>query len=83
LAFPFSEGLGCVRIGDEENGKWGYIDKTGKFIIDAKFSNAEPFTKGIACVMIDLTEGEIDNDSKYKLRKYSNRDAGTSTLFQK
>ena len=28
----FSEGLAPVRIGDDKTGKWGCIDKTGKFL---------------------------------------------------
>ncbi|MBZ0185812.1 MAG: WG repeat-containing protein [Candidatus Obscuribacterales bacterium] len=31
-------------------GKWGYIDKTGKFIIPARFDNAESFQEGLARV---------------------------------
>jgi hypothetical protein len=35
----------------EVNGKWGYIDKSGSFFIQPRFSAAEPFSKdGIAKV---------------------------------
>jgi hypothetical protein len=31
-AEDFSSGLAQVRIGDWETGKYGYIDKTGKYV---------------------------------------------------
>ncbi len=36
-ALSFSEGLAAVRIGDSETGKWGYIDTTGRMMIDPQF----------------------------------------------
>jgi hypothetical protein len=33
MAFPFSEGLAQVRVGE----KYGYIDKTGKIVIEPQF----------------------------------------------
>lgn len=44
----FSDGLAAVQT---TSGKWGYIDKTGKMVIDAKFSS-EPsrFSEGYAVV---------------------------------
>lgn len=40
----FSEGLACVDI----DGKYGYIDKTGKIVIEPQFSRAENFSNGLA-----------------------------------
>ena len=40
----FSEGLACVNVG----GKYGYIDKTGRFAIEPQFSFAENFSDGLA-----------------------------------
>jgi len=48
----FSEGLAAVRIGDEETGKWGYIDKTGKFAVNPQFDWALGFSDGLAAVRI-------------------------------
>jgi hypothetical protein len=36
-AMPFSEGLGAVRIGDEESGKYGFIDKKGNYVVNPQF----------------------------------------------
>ena len=33
-ALSFSEGLAAVRIGDIPTGKWGYIDTTGRMMIE-------------------------------------------------
>lgn len=40
----FSEGLACVDI----DGKYGYIDKTGRFVIEPQFSLAKNFSNGLA-----------------------------------
>lgn len=44
----FSDELAAVQT---TNGKWGYIDKTGKMVIEAKFSSEpSPFNEGYAVV---------------------------------
>jgi WG containing repeat len=48
LARAFSEGLAAV-IG--KNDKYGYIDKTGKFVIQPQFTRAGDFSEGLAPVM--------------------------------
>jgi hypothetical protein len=40
----FSEGLAAIRI----NNKWGFIDTTGKFVIDPRFQYADTFSEGVA-----------------------------------
>ena len=42
----FSEGLAAVMIG----GKWGYIDKSGKMVIEPRLTEAEPFSDDVAVV---------------------------------
>lgn len=44
--FGFSEGLAVSR----KDGKEGYIDHSGKFVIEPKFSSAAPFEDGVAKV---------------------------------
>ncbi|MBP7415978.1 MAG: WG repeat-containing protein [Pyrinomonadaceae bacterium] len=44
----FSEGLASASI---EN-RYGYIDRTGKFVIKPKFLRAEPFTEGFAKAIV-------------------------------
>jgi hypothetical protein len=46
----FSEGLAAVQL----DGKWGYINKQGQFVIQPKFDRAGDFSEGLACVQ----EGE-------------------------
>lgn len=43
-AWSFSEGLAPVEVG----GKWGYVDKTGKYAISPQFDRAFPFSEGLA-----------------------------------
>lgn len=49
----FSEGLAAVS----ENGRYGYIDCSGKFVISPKFSSARAFSGGVAAVR-ELSHGE-------------------------
>ena len=46
----FSEGLSAVMFDTE---KWGYIDKTGKIVIQPQFSQAGTFSEGLATVAIE------------------------------
>ena len=56
-AEDFSEnGLAAVRLND----KWGYIDTTGKFVIEPKFQYAGSFRNGMAQVKV------IINDEKWE-----------------
>lgn len=34
------------------NGKWGYVDRTGWFVIEPRFNEAKPFIDGLAFVKI-------------------------------
>jgi hypothetical protein len=56
----FSEGLARVKL----NGKYGYIDKTGKEVIPCKYDNAENFSEGLAIVMLNDKYGFIDKTGK-------------------
>src|SRR5262249_37536648 len=52
----FSEGLAAVKV----NGKWGYIDKSGKYVISPQFSRARSFHEGLAFVGWGDKYGYID-----------------------
>jgi hypothetical protein len=51
-AYGFNDGLAAVRIGDDQTGKWGYIDKQGKMVINPQFNYASRFNDGPAAVGI-------------------------------
>ncbi len=44
----FSEGMMAVK--DKVTGLWGYIDKSGKYIIKPQYYDAKPFSEGLAAV---------------------------------
>ena len=58
--YHFCEGLAAVEL----NGKWGYIDKSGKEIIPLKYSFAAPFSEGLATVRLNGKWGYIDKTGK-------------------
>ena len=55
--FPFSQGLAIAgkRV-PNTNGRWGFIDETGKYVIDAKFVMVKPFSEGLAAVAFEQNE---------------------------
>lgn len=73
----FSEGLAPVLFGDtnktSQNHKeeYGYIDKTGRFIIEPRFRDATSFHDGLAHVVCDNNgierRGFIDKSGKFVL----------------
>lgn len=51
----------------ERDGKWGYADKTGTFVIPASFDAAQPFHEGLAAVLRDGSWGYIDERGGYAI----------------
>lgn len=45
--------------------KWGYMDPTGKLAISPRFDGAEPFSNGVARVIIDDRVGYINHKGEY------------------
>lgn len=76
-AEPYNEGLAAVQ----QNGKWGYIDKLGKLIIDCKFDKVRDYVCNRAEVYIDEKEGCIDSegniivDIKYESLSFDESDS--------
>lgn len=54
-AFSFREGLAPVLSG----GKWGYIDRSGRIVIEPQFEAASQFSDGLAAVKTDGVWGYI------------------------
>lgn len=46
----FSDGLAAVQLHDKVSQNYGFIDKTGRFVIAPQFVDAGPFTEGMAAV---------------------------------
>lgn len=60
----FSEGLACVNVG----GKYGYIDKTGRFVINPQFISAKNFSDGLAMIYENHLHGYIDRTGKMVIK---------------
>lgn len=60
MAFPFFEGLACVKVDNGTEGKWGYIDENGTFVIPPRFDQADKFSEGLARVEVEKRIGFID-----------------------
>jgi uncharacterized membrane protein YhaH (DUF805 family) len=58
--WDFSEGMAVVLL----DGKYGYIDKTGKEVIPLKYDNAWDFSDGLAAVELDGKKFYIDKTGK-------------------
>ena len=56
-AKTFSEGLAAVK----KDGKWGYIDETGKQVIPCKYEFAYNFNEGVALVVETATVKDYDD----------------------
>lgn len=67
--FSFSEGLSPVKVGDKDKENVGYIDTTGKIVINPQFDLALPFYGGLAFVMIQDSMAYIDKEGKYVWRE--------------
>ena len=48
-----------------ENEKYGFIDKSGKFVIEPQFEFADDFSEGLAIVTINDEYGFIDKSGKF------------------
>ncbi|MBI4556968.1 MAG: WG repeat-containing protein [Candidatus Hydrogenedentes bacterium] len=76
-ANEFSEDLAAVSVGGTwvespsngsatlEKNLWGYIDRTGKFVIPAQFSRALDFKDGLAAVCTQDPEAKVGGGGKW------------------
>lgn len=59
----YEEGLASVK--DGTTGKWGYVDRTGKFAIAPQYKMALPFHEGLANVLFEGGDkGHIDRSGR-------------------
>ncbi|HEX3253432.1 MAG TPA: WG repeat-containing protein [Pyrinomonadaceae bacterium] len=56
----------------EQNHRWGYIDRSGKVVIEPRFAFADDFSEGLAVVQVDGKWGYIDTSGRIVIEpKYS------------
>ncbi|MDR1594424.1 MAG: WG repeat-containing protein [Prevotellaceae bacterium] len=60
-AMSFHEDMAAVK----QNGKWGFIDKTGKRVIPPQFSLVQSFSEGLAAAKQDGKFGFIDKTGNW------------------
>lgn len=60
VAKPFSDGMAAVRI----DGRYGYIDTSGRIVIEPRYEAAGPFTGNYAEVRVDGLSGAIDRSGR-------------------
>ena len=56
-----NSGLYSINV----NGKWGFVDKSGKSVINPQFDRAEEFSEGLAAVSVGGKWGFVDKFGKY------------------
>jgi WG repeat protein len=67
----FSDGLAGVAVtrklgdSDEEKNIWGFIDKTGKWVIKPQFDEQYGFSEGLGRVVVNGLWGFIDRTGKF------------------
>lgn len=59
-----SEGFMAVQV----NGKWGYIDQTGRFVIEPQFSNFRPFSEGLVAVQVGDKWGYMNQQGEFVIQ---------------
>ena len=69
--WDFSEGLAAVMPSNAAN-RWGYIDRTGKFVIEPKFESypvgyVSPFADGMAMIEVGKQYGFIDTKGNFAI----------------
>lgn len=78
LNYAFHNGLACVvKMDDEGNAKYGYINKQGEEVVPCKYDAANPFSEGKAAVAI-YKEDNADAQFPYE---YSYIDVKGNVLF--
>lgn len=52
----------------QQNGKWGYMDQTGKIVVAPKFAGAGEFSEGLGAVLVDKKWGYVDGTGSMVLK---------------
>ena len=72
--YPFVDdyGEGMLAFRESNDGKWGYMDESGKVIIGQKFTGTQPFEEGRAIVHTSDLSGLIDQEGQYIIKPQYN-----------
>lgn len=79
----FKDGLAAVS----KNGKWGFMDRSGKMVCPAIYLEVQDFSEGLACVKVDTeggrwgfinTTGDMVIPPKFSLQPYPFREGMAS-----
>lgn len=75
-------GEGLAAVQDGATGMWGFIDKTGQYVIEPKYYGALPFSEGRAMVNVDGNWGFIDHDDNLVIpAKYGENTSFGNVVF--
>jgi hypothetical protein len=64
-----------------KDGKWGYIDRSGRVVIELKFGGAERFSDGLAAVVLDGKHGYVDRTGRMALEPEQEPDGAVHRRF--
>ena len=64
----FSEDLAAVAIGEKDKKLWGFIDKTGQWVIRPSYRDASKFYEGLASVKENNKYGYIDKEGNFIIK---------------
>ena len=76
LADSFSDGLALVGVGTGDPGweRWGYIDPSGKVVVEPQYFQAQRFSEGLAAVSVRQDcFGYIDKTGKMVIEPHFSR----------
>ncbi|MFZ2269917.1 MAG: WG repeat-containing protein [Azonexus sp.] len=59
----FHAGMAAIRI----RGAWGFVDRSGKMVIEPQFDEVEDFSEGLAAVSIEEKWGFVDQAGKLRV----------------
>ena len=85
-AFPFADGLASVQL--EENGEWGFIDKTGKVVIPPQFSFPLFYSEGLVAAygkrgsLNGVPLGYVDKAGAYVIRFNASEEMAGGTFSE-
>jgi hypothetical protein len=66
--YTWSEDLIAASVGERDQQLWGFIDKTGKWVIRPSYQAAKNFCDGVAAVRVNNKYGYIDKKGDFIIK---------------